>query len=130
MTRKPYTTTELEEIRSMLKDGYSCKDIADITGRSETAIRAVMYKYDMNHSAVSLRPAPNKGDKPEFKEVPETKMPKTLFENVIPEKNLDAFPDEDIIRHLYKLGYRIKNGELVHTTVVEQRVNLRDVING
>lgn len=43
-------------------------------------------------------------------------------------KTLDDFQPRDIIKHLYKLGYRIENNKLV--CMVKQTVNMRDIING
>lgn len=43
------------------------------------------------------------------------------------EKTLDDFSPRDIIKHLYKLGYRIEDNKLV--CYVKQQVNVKDIIN-
>lgn len=42
--------------------------------------------------------------------------------------SLSDFTPREIIKHMYKLGYRIENNQLV--CIVKQVVNLKDVING
>ena len=42
--------------------------------------------------------------------------------------SLSDFTPREIIKHMYKLGYRIENNQ--HVCIVKQVVNLKDVING
>ena len=46
----------------------------------------------------------------------------------IKEKTLDDFQPREMIRHLYKLGYRIENNGLY--VITKQQVKLGDIING
>lgn len=43
------------------------------------------------------------------------------------EKTLDDFQPRELIKHLYKLGYRIEDNRLV--CYVRQTVNVKDIIN-
>lgn len=43
------------------------------------------------------------------------------------EKTLDDFTPREIIRHLYNLGYRIEDGELV--VIEKKKVNIKSVLS-
>lgn len=115
---KFFTTTEIEEIRGLVREGMSNSDIAELVGRSKKSITNVIYRFDMRnrHSKTDSVLEPVKLDVPVQPSAP------------IKEKTLFDFPLREIIKHMYNIGYRIENGCLV--CMVKQKVNLNDIING
>ena len=47
---------------------------------------------------------------------------------IVKEKTLDDFQPREMIKHLYKLGYRIEDNGLY--VITKQQVKLGDIING
>ena len=129
---KGYTTTEIEEIRNFyLKDLLPVDEIAELMGRSKKAILNVVHRSGWHRntrvkSAGSLSRAPIKRDPIPMPEEKDT--PKTIVEDakVIITKTLDDFTPREIIKHMYRLGYRIEDNQLV--CIVKQKVNVKDII--
>ena len=117
---KDYTTTELAEIKGYLKDGCNYAEIGELMGRTRKSIEQL-----------ALRQGWTRG---RFRESSDNDVPvwkTTVAENEpapVKEKTLSDFQPRDMIRHLYKLGYRIENNQLV--CIVRQVVNVKDIING
>lgn len=136
---KDFTTTELNEIKSFLKDGLSYEEIAELMDRTKKSILNLVsrqgwsrgrYKADATETTpwetilkAQEPELPLKGTSDimiELEDEPE--MPKP-----VKEKTLFDFPPREIIRHLFKeLGYKIENNKLV--CYVKQVVNLDDII--
>lgn len=122
---KGYTTTEIEEIRDYyLKDLLPVDEIAELMGRTKKAIVNIVQRngWHRKRGSVSLT-SPSRIPMPEEKDTP-----KTIVEDakVIITKTLDDFTPREIIKHMYKLGYRIEDNQLV--CIVKQKVNVKDII--
>lgn len=136
MNGKPYTTSEIKNILDLFyNQKESVKDIAIATDRTEKAIFSAIARY--KHMATSVVSEPNMSKK--AKELVDNLLKKdseteSRAEEVAPVKveplvrNNYIMAPRDMIKYLYSLGYRIKNNELV--VLVEQKVNLKDIING
>ena len=134
---KDFTTTELEEIRGFIKDGLTYAEVAELMGRTTKAISNIAHRKGFTYSSFGI---PHRNQytkdvtvtKPEpvtvSKTEPVTAVPSVLIREPVKEKTLEDFSARDMIRHLYKLGYRIEDNKLV--CLVKQTVNVKDIING
>ncbi|MBR6347458.1 MAG: hypothetical protein IKR80_00735 [Spirochaetales bacterium] len=141
------TEKTAEEILEYRRAGFTIKDIASFVGLSNTCVNTWLsrhlpkeerralalnsIKQNKNNSAMIYNhkeaaritgeetPAErNSKEYPATKE--EAKAP-------VKEKTLKDFQARDMIKHLYNMGYRIENNQLV--CLVKQAVNLKDIIN-
>lgn len=132
MNGRPYTTSEIKNIFDLhFNQKESVKDIAIATDRTEKAIYSVIKRYK------DLMP-----DKDYKQGIVTTKSNEELIAKLIDRDNENIINNDmkqeepkpaqltprEMIKHLYSLGYRIKNNELV--VLVEQKVNIKDIING
>ena len=115
---KDLTTTELNEIKNLLKEGLNYDEVAELTGRTKKSVTNAVYRYNL------------KDKRPRIESMKDSVVPKTIIEDHEPrmEKTLKDFSPRDIIKYMYGLGYRIENNELV--CLVKQKVNVKDIING
>ena len=116
---KDYTTTELAEIKSLLKDGLNYNEVAELMGRTKKSITNLVVRQGWTHgrfkeSSDAVVPAWNKS------------VTETTPEPVAPvkEKTLDDFSFRQIIKHLWDKGYRWEN----MYCIVKQKVNVEDII--
>jgi len=109
MHRRPNYKQEMSEIVKLKKEGYTYGKISELTGIPKGTITARFSR--MNTIANS-----HEVEAKEIKPVAPQK-----------EKTLNDFQPRDMIKHLYNLGYRIKDNELYVLTL--QKVNLQSVIN-
>lgn len=144
MNGKGYTTNEIKDILDLyFNQNKSIKDIALATGRTEKGIvNAISRHRDMCPDKTRVK-TPNKINvevpnmdqdtkelvdkilkRSEDNEVRVIGVEKPSLES---EKTKPMSPRE-MIKHLYSLGYRIKDNGLV--VLIEQRVNIKDIING
>lgn len=123
---KDYTTTELAEIKSYLKDGCTFGEIAELMGRSRKSIANVIQRMQWTRG----RYRDDVLETPEvIKEVSkELTEPAEETKFVVKEKTLKDFTAREMIKYLYGLGYRIEDNRLV--CYVKQSVNVKDIING
>ena len=140
---KDYKTTEIEEIRSWIKDGLTYKEVAELMGRTEKAIRNIASKYGFSKTSYSNRKAPKEIEQSlfvplvEVKEKPVQEVPvaeQTPVVQPIKAKTLDDFTPREIFKNLHKRGYCFKPGSITckreRVIVEEIPVNIEDVING
>lgn len=114
---KDYTTTELAEIKSYLRDGCSYDEIAELMGRSKKSIENTVQRQGWTKGRFN-----NDSVEPSIqKQVIVEQAP-------VNEKTLKDFSAREMIKYLYSLGYRIEDNKLV--CYVKQAVNIKDIING
>ena len=113
MDRKRYTDNELKEMRQLKMEGKTFKEIAEIYGRTSSAVAQKFAKLGW----ISVLKWPPYEPESEHRVIAEETKPVTL----------NDFTPREIFKHLYKLGYRInKDGKIV--CLVEQVVNIKDVL--
>lgn len=127
MNGRPYSVDELKTILHLYYNkNKTIKQVATATGRSMKAIQNVVHR---NKSMVPDKnyviPIPTKEEIVDLFE--KSSSPVEKKPAVEQPKQIQLSPRE-MIKHLYSLGYRIKNNELV--VLVEQKVNIKDIING
>lgn len=124
---RDYTTTELNQIKSLLNEGKTTQEIAKILNRSATGLRNMLWRMEWTNGRYKEgAEATEESWDNVLKKVDNTEEPVKV---VVPvkEKTLDDFTPREIIRNMYKRGYRIMNGELV--CLVPQVVKVKDIIN-
>jgi hypothetical protein len=132
MNGKPYSDDELKTILHLYyNENKLAKDVARVVGRSYKAVQNVVKRYKSmvpEKNYVSKMTIAVDAKKPAV-EVVQVEEPVTV---VKPSSKYVTVHTEmsprEMIKHLYSLGYRIKNNELV--VLVEQKVNIKDIING
>ena len=106
-----YTKEELEQMLMLREQGATWKELSEIYGRTPHGIEQRLYTYKKERE---LRG----GAEPAKVE----EQPKRLVKM----PTLADFSPRDMIKHLYSLGYRIENNQLV---VVQRKVvNIQDVL--
>lgn len=102
---KLFTKEELEQMRQMKNQGATYKEIGEMFGRSEATVQNKFSRlgWSTQPQAAQMTPPVR-----------------------VREKTLDDFTPREIIKHLYNLGYRIENNQIV---IVEKRVvNIKSVL--
>ena len=107
--KQRYTKKELDEMRQLKMQGASYYEIATIFNRS---VRAIQQKFCELGWTKDGKPA---ATQPESQPVTQVKK-----------MTLDDFLPRDMIKHLYYLGYRIKNNKLV--CVYEQVIDIKKIL--
>ena len=122
---KDFTTTEISEICSYLKDGCTYAEIGELMGRTKKSIQNLVYRNRWTDGRIKTVSTTHEA----LDMVPETKTPKILVEDHSPviEKTLRDFTPREIIKYMYELGYRIEDNQLV--CIVKQKVNVKVIIN-
>ena len=127
---KDFTTTELNQIRSYLKDGLTYAEIGELIGRDKKAIANVTFRYGLRKFEPTQTETPKEWKSDMVKQLIEktnTPMDTTEPPVVCKDKTLSDFNPREIIKHLYNLGYRIEDNKLI--CIVRQVVNIKDIIN-
>lgn len=114
-----YTDEQRKEWIRMRNEGYSYPEIALITEIPEGTLRSQLSVYRKKHG---MQEVP-------ISEKTEEIIEKKPVETVIEKKpvSLSDFSSREIIRYLYKLGYRIDESGLY--VLEKKRVNLSSVIS-
>lgn len=114
-----YTDEQRKEWIQMRNEGYSYPEIALITGIPEGTLRSQLCVYRKKHG---MQEVP-------ISEKTEEIIEKKPVETVIEKKpvSLSDFSSREIIRYLYKLGYRIDESGLY--VLEKKRVNLSSIIS-
>ena len=99
----------MSEIVKLRKEGYTSGEISELTGIPRGTITARLSR--MNAIANS-----HEVEAKEIKPVAQQK-----------EKTLNDFQPRELIKHLYNLGYRIKDNSLYVMTL--QKVNIQSVLS-
>lgn len=124
---KDLTTTELNEIRSLLKEGLNYDEVAELTGRTKKSVTNAVYRYKLkdNSPEVKKQETPKQWESDIVKSVIEkTNRQDTVSIAAPKEKTLSDFPKRQIIKYLYDEGYRWDN----LYCLVKQKVNINDII--
>ena len=124
---RDYTTTELNQIKSLLNEGKSLQEIAEITNRPIMGLRNLVWRMEWTNGRYKegLEATEESWDNV-LKKVDTTEEPVKVIVPV-KEKTLDDFTPREIIKNMYKRGYRIMDGQLV--CMVPQVVKIKDIIN-
>lgn len=109
MHRRPNYKEEMSEIIKLREEGYKTGEISELTGIPRGTISARLSR--MNAIANS-----HGGEVQHVEPVAPQK-----------EKTLNDFQPRDMIKHLYNLGYRIKDNSLYVMTL--QKVNIQSVLS-
>lgn len=104
-----YTQKELDEMHQLRRQGATFKDIAAMFNRTERAIQVKFWELGWVNERKPTETSQ------ESKPVAEARKP-----------TLDDFLPRDMIKHLYNLGYRIKNNKLIH--VHEQVIDIKKIL--
>ena len=142
---KHYTTIEIKKILDMrYNKGMKFDAIAEIIGRTSKSVEDACHRHKNRFpefkSTVPIQTSKKNRQKIEelLKRSEEADVATEemqiaadgALENFYGKqyKPTPTMTPREMIKHLYTLGYRIKNNELV--VLVEQRVNIKDIING
>lgn len=109
MHKRPNYEQEMKEIVKLREEGYKLSEISELTGLPKGTITARLsrMKAVANSHEVKVQ---------EIKPVAQQK-----------EKTLNDFQPREMIKHLYNLGYRIKDNSLYVMTL--QKVNIQSVLS-
>ena len=142
-SRKPITTSDLEEIKSLLKNGMSLSDVAELTGRTKKAIQNISYRNQWTKGRVNNNTNQNKNMSisaniqepeipnmftPENITVPVVEPVKSKLRNLEDKPIKDLTPRE-IIEYLYKLGYRLRIRGNKIECYFEKVIDLNGIVN-
>ena len=109
MHRKPNYKQEMSEIIRLREAGYKSSEISEITGIPRGTITARLSRMKANVDS-------REDEVQHVKPVAPQK-----------EKTLNDFQPRDMIKHLYNLGYRIKDNSLYVMTL--QKINIQSVLS-
>ena len=121
---KSYTKEEIRDMIAIFKQGASVEEISAMSGRPSSSITQKLRESGfsvINDMFAGEKNAETTQDGPILKV---SDGEKTL----VKQKTLEDFSPREMIKHLYNLGYRIKNNEIV--MVIEKKIKLSDIING
>ena len=110
MHRRPNYKQEMSEIIKLRKEGYSIGDVSELLGIPKGTITARLSRMKANANS----------HEEETQQVKQVAVPQK-------EKTLNDFQPRDMIKHLYNLGYRIKDNSLYVMTL--QKVNIQSVLS-
>ena len=130
---KDLTTTELNEMKSLLNEGLSYGEVAELLGRTKKSVANAAFRYKLkdNNATRKMKETPKEWESELVKKVIEnTNKPEEpiVKQQLVKEKTLKDFNPRDIIKYMYDLGYRIEDNKLV--CYVKQTVNVKDIVNG
>lgn len=106
-----YTRSQIDTIKTMIKDGKSCKEIAAEIGRTSRAVECKVRSLGLRSYVTGVRTMTNEM-------APEAPVAK---------KTLDDFSPREMIKYLYERGYRIVDGKLYQITKTE--IKIKDIIS-
>ena len=142
MPKNPYLFSQqtIEEMLEYRKSGFTFKEIAEIVGYKEKSIKNWFcrnYTREEREQMASQNPKIHVR-RNSLETTPETvtEIVNQMIQSTQPapvqsqpkEKTLKDFQARDMIRHLYNMGYRIENNQLVVLQKVPIKIN--DIING
>ena len=125
-----YKTTEIEEIKSYLRDGLTYAEVGELMGRTKKSIGNLATRMGWTNGRLGgnqLKRGRLFANRESLLEKPEPVIEQKQ-EVQVKEKTLKDFPAREMIKYLYNLGYRIEDNKLV--CYVKQAVNVKDIING
>lgn len=129
---KDLTTTELNEMRSLLNEGLSYAEVAELIGRNKKSVANAAFRYKLKDSSKSAKKqeTPKEWNSELVKKTIENtnKPVEPVMKEPVKEKTFKDFNPRDIIKYMYGLGYRIEDNKLV--CYVKQTVNVKDIVNG
>lgn len=100
-TKNTYSQEDLEKIIDLHENKkLNYHQIADIMGRSYSSIVNFLARQKGNTATIKK----------------------------LSQKSLSDYTPREMIKHLYNLGYRIENNEIV--CIQKVKVNIKDIING
>lgn len=113
-TYRPFTPEENKQIETLLDEGKTAKQIAEIVGRTAGAVSRQIFR---------MRKATEEGK-------PNEEKPKQigLLHADAPTVKVIELTPRQMIKKLYDLGYRIENNQLVCYT--KNVVKIQDIIHG
>ena len=142
---KHYTTTEIKNILDMRYNKRMKFDaIAEAIGRTPKSVEDACHRHKNRFPEFKFT-APIRTSKKNQEKIEELLKRSEEVEVATEEMQIAAdsalenfygkqykptptMTPREMIKHLYTLGYRIKNNELV--VLVEQKVNIKDIIHG
>ena len=113
---KWYTKQQLKDIISAYNAGKKCSEISKIANKSTRSVSAMIYRMKKKGLVVNDR-----------KIIPVREISSSSITNTVIKGALEDFSFAEIIKYLYKNGFRIKDNQLVHIT--ETPVKLENIIN-
>lgn len=125
-----FKTTEIEEIKSYLRDGLTYAEVGELMGRTKKSIGNLAARMGWTNGRLGgnqLKSGRLPANRESLLEKPEPVIEQKQ-EVQVKEKTLKDFPAREMIKYLYNLGYRIEDNRLV--CYVKQTVNVKDIING
>ena len=114
-----YTQKELDDLVKMHEQGATNKEIAEMIGRTEGSVATKLWQLNKERKAKEAVK----------KEVQAIASPQPMTKTIVvpaKQKTLDDFSPREMIRHLWKMGYRIEDGKLV--CYQRMVVNMGDVL--
>lgn len=129
MARYPlWTNTEEAELKGYLKDGFTYDEIAELMGRTKVSVSNYAKRRGWGVKQ-NKQKFPADVQKKIDIVVEKKETPTTIVVSPAPvkEKTLKDFSPRELIKHLYNLGYRIENNQLV--VIQKVPVKLNDIIN-
>lgn len=122
---KGYTKEEVNDMVTIFKQGASVEEISQMSGRTAGSITEKLRRC--GYSVINGRYT---GDRREQEDVQDEPVLKVSVGNktLVKQKTLDDFTPREMIKHLYNLGFRIKNNEIV--MIIEKKIKLSDILNG
>ena len=126
---KQFKTTEIEEIKSFIRDGLTYAEVGELMGRSKKSIENLVTRMGWSNGRLGGNQR-GRGHR-SASEVSALEKPEPPVEQKqevqVKEKTLKDFSAREMIKYLYNLGYRIEDNRLV--CYVKQAVNVKDIIN-
>lgn len=152
---KDYTMAEIAEIKGYLKDGCTYAEIGELMGRTRKSIEQLVLRQHWtrgrfkdenpnsqpwskileNQTEPSIQfpeQAPEEPNKNTLIVTDEVKQAVSEMKNAIKpvkEKTLDDFTPREIIKHMYKIGYRLRDPKNNLYCLQEHVINCLDIIN-
>lgn len=105
-----FTQEEIQTVLNLKEQGLNFKDIADLTGRTSSQIKDLVFRLKKKESTK-----------------PEEKVKVSAPAPAKPEKTIKDFDPRELFKQLYDLGYRIDDRGIY--IMVKQYVNLKSIIS-
>lgn len=125
MNKRQNYDEELKEIIELREQGFKLDEISEITGIKRGTVSCRLSRAKSRGLIEWDDARKNNGRKPE--ESANTITAANPQPVIVKEKTLNDFQPRELIKHLYNLGYRIKDNSLYVITM--QKVNIQSVIN-
>ena len=148
MKKSVFSDETIKEMVEYRQAGFTYKEISEIIGANPSTIRSWFFNHMSKEELEALRNATADKDsgkcgfntKKKIHDIEEaistlgevdpkpTIVPVSSQEVIVKEKTLKDFQARDMIKHLYNMGYRIENNQLIVLQKVPVKIN--DIING